>query len=272
MGLQLPKKCFISHAYADAEARDRVITTLPPEVEPYVFPPITVPPDQFVSNELIQPLIECDALIYLKGGASDRSFWVAFERDYALRIGKMVVSADINTNELAPHSGGPLNLATFASYHRQDSSRVRNISRFLKNERYFDLWVDIDELQPGQRWDVTLKSSLEDRIKKGGYVVVFWSHSASESKWVKSEIQNAAEGMKNINDRVLFASLDDAPVPDFWMQFYEPAVQIYGENERSATQRLDDLVVRLYWLIYRKTEQGRLENPIDQVPQVPPPL
>ena len=96
MSTQLPPKCFISHAYADGIARDSLIKSLPSGVEAVVFPPITVQPDQFVSNRLIESLLSCDGLIYLAGGASDSSFWVAFERDYALRAGKQVFLADLS--------------------------------------------------------------------------------------------------------------------------------------------------------------------------------
>jgi hypothetical protein len=259
MDAQLPRKCFISHSYADAEARDQIIAKLPFDVKPYVFPPITVPPDQFVSNELIHAITDCDALIYLKGGSSDRSFWVAFERDYALRIGKKVFSVDITTRELTLHSKKPIDLNVFASYHHKDRKQVHEIAKFMKNQRYFDLWIDYEKIQPGTKFDETINSSLEDRLQRGGYVVVFWSASSSGSKWVQSEIQKAAEGIKDFNDRVLFALLENSPVPGWWLKFQEPAVQLYGDHKRSVNQRVDDLVVRLYWLIYRKTEQRNLD-------------
>jgi hypothetical protein len=50
----LPAKCFISHAYADAVARDALIKRLPAGVTPFVFPPITFRPDEFVSEPLIE--------------------------------------------------------------------------------------------------------------------------------------------------------------------------------------------------------------------------
>ena len=260
MNVRLPKKCFISHAYADAGARDQLIASLPSDIDARVFPPITVSPDQFVSNQLIQSLTECDGLIYLKGGASERSFWVAFERDYALRSGKQVFSADVESLKLARHSGNPLDLATFASYHREDLPRVREIASFLKNERYFDLWVDVDDLEGNKELVEAIRVSIEDRLRRGGYVVVFWSHLARDSQWVQAEIRRAAEGITKLNDRVLFALLEDIAVPEFWLRFHEPVVQLYGDEERSASQRLDDLVVRLYWLIFRKTEYRHLEE------------
>jgi TIR domain len=249
----LPAKCFISHAYADAAARDALIERLPPGVTPFVFPPITVKPEEFVSDPLIDAVINCDGLIYLRGGASDRSFWVALERDYALRAGKKVFAFDMATGELSRDTGSLLDLAAFASYSHRDTDRVRHISDYLNQHRYFDMWLDATGLAPGSDWKHEIQESLSDRLARGGYAVVFWSHAAGKSEFVTNEIKQAAKGMTDFNDRVLFGLLEPCPLPDFWLQFNEPYVQLYGGTERSATQRLDDLVVRLYWLIYRKT-------------------
>jgi hypothetical protein len=35
-------------------------------------------------------------------------------------------------------------------------------------------------------------------------------------------------------------------------------MQLYGDDERSMFQRIDDLIVRLYWLIYRNARQNQL--------------
>lgn len=101
----LPAKCFISHAYADAAVRDALIERLPSGVTPFVFLPITVEPEAFVSDPLIDAVLDCDGMIYLRGGASDRSFWVALERDYALRVGKKVFAFDSATGELPAQRG-----------------------------------------------------------------------------------------------------------------------------------------------------------------------
>ncbi|MCI0713350.1 MAG: hypothetical protein L0154_24555 [Chloroflexi bacterium] len=67
-----------------------MLELLPSEVEPYIFPPINASPLEFVSNSLIGAVLACDGMIYLNEGFSERSFWVAFERDYALRSQKNV--------------------------------------------------------------------------------------------------------------------------------------------------------------------------------------
>lgn len=97
-------------------------------------------------------------------------------------------------------------------------------------------------------------SSESQRPVQGGYAVIFWSRSASNSEWVKHEIELAADGMAGFNDRVLFGLLEPCPLPAFWLQFNEPSVQLFGDAGRTKTQRLDDLVVRFYWLMYRKTK------------------
>ena len=250
----LPAKCFISHAYADAAARDAFIERLPAGVAPFVFPPITVKPDEFVSDPLINAVLDCDGLIYLRGGASDHSFWVALERDYALRAGKQVFAFDMATRKLTKDTGSPLDLAAFPSYQHQDAGQVRQIVDYLNKKRHFDMWLDVKNLVAGSEWVKEISSSLFTRLRRGGYVVVFWSRNASRSEYVNKEIERAAKGISGFNDRVLFGLLEDCPLPNFWLKFNEPAVQLYGDSTRSATQRLDDLVVRLYWLIYRKTK------------------
>lgn len=260
MSERLPKNCFISHSYDDEAARVRLVESLGGRCQPRVFPPITVDPDQFVSNRLIEAILDCEGLIYLRGGKSDRSFWVAFERDYALRAGKEVFSANVDTLTIEKHKGRPLDLAAFASYSHADRDRVLKIADHLKEERYFDLWVDTEQLVGGERFQEQLVGSIRDRIDRGGYVIVFWTHAAAESEWIRHEIQLASEGISDLNDRVIFALLDKVPIPEFWERFHEPAVQLYGDAERSETQRVDDLVVRLYWLIYRKTGHRELDT------------
>jgi hypothetical protein len=58
-------------------------------------------------------------------------------------------------------------------------------------------------------------------------------------------------------DRLLVGLLDPTPLPPTTESQVE-VVQLYGDAERSAAQRLDDLIVRLYWLIYRNTRQNAL--------------
>jgi hypothetical protein len=75
---------------------------------------------------------------------------------------------------------------------------------------------------------------------------------------MEAELRRAGDRLDNLNDKVLFAHLDDTPLPEWWQRFHEPAVQLYGDRQRSETNRIDDLIVRLYWLIYRNTQKNGL--------------
>lgn len=257
MPVSLPRKLFMSHSYGDADACQQLIRSLPEAVEPVVFDPVRVAPDQFVSDLLLKSILDCDGLVYLTGGHSKDSFWVAFERDYALRSGKQVFAADNVTLAINGDSSTALDLAAFASYQRNDRDRVHEVIDYLRKERFFDIWDDRELLRGGDLWEKEIEESLESRLKRGGYAVFFWSQSASESTEVREELERASEHVHefNFNDRVLFALLEDCPLPMSWRIFVDPAVQLYGDDQRSATNRLDDLVVRLYWLIYRNERQ-----------------
>jgi hypothetical protein len=105
-------------------------------------------------------------------------------------------------------------------------------------------------------------------MNRGGYLIVFWTKQAAESKHVNSEVQFGMEYSQYytegvpINDfgRVLFALIDNTPLPAWWHRKQQESpnsvvqpIQLYGDRERSFTQRLDDLIVCLYWLIHRNT-------------------
>jgi len=255
--MDLPRTCFISHAYRDSV--DELIKTLPNGVEARTFPPIIVTPAELVSNTLVTRVLSCDGLIYLDGGWSARSFWVAFERDYALRAGKAVFSASMHDYKISRHTGKPLDLAVFSSYHRKDRPRVARICDFLRSERHFDIWMDSEQIAGGDNFATKIEGGIRGCLERGGYVVVFWSVNARNSHFVEREIESAVKDMEGANDRVLFALLDETTLPEFW-QGQEAGVQLFGDRDRAETQRLDDLVVRLYWLIYRKTEHANIEE------------
>lgn len=250
----IPGRYFISHSYADDDLVKRLSNLLPAHIDLYTFPPILVRPEELVSNELVTAIRECEGLIFIEGGNSDSSFWVAFEIDFALRLGKPVYSFADQALQIHEHRAQPLDLAVFASYHKEDKEAVRKICTFMKTERHFDLWFDADELEVGKDWASEISTSINARIERKGYVVVFWSEHAEASGWVSAELETALSGAEKPPERILFALLDRTPLPEFWNRFHEPGVQLFGDGLLSSMNRIDDLVVRLYWQIYRKTK------------------
>lgn len=252
--LGLPKKCFISHSYKDADARQRLLSLLPRGVEPFVFPPITVPPEQMVSDKLLNAIRDCDGLIYLQGGASAGSFWVALERDYALRVGKPVLVFNPSAQVLARDQSSAMDLRVFISYSHQQRDQARRIVDTMR-KRFIDAWFDDDQISIGSEWQPTIVQGIDRALEAGGYAVVLWSSGALMSKWVESEMDYAE---RRHAGRVLFAVIEGEEPPILFKAANSPIVQVYGDDERSFVQRIDDLIVRLYWLIYRNTRQNQL--------------
>src|SRR5487761_2296297 len=139
--LGLPRRCFISHSYKDADAREQLLALLPKNVEPFIFPPIVMPPEQMVSANLIDAILASDGLIYLEGGHSAESFWVAFERDYALRAKKRVFAFKLPTGKIREDTSPPMDLPVFTCSPSHSEVEMVPITGLL-TQRYFDLVDD----------------------------------------------------------------------------------------------------------------------------------
>lgn len=239
-----------------------------------MFPPISVSPDEMVSYKLIEKILDYEGLIYLEGGYSDQSFWVAFERDFALRAGKPVFAFSPKTGEFRVHDQPVLKLPVFVSHSPFDRDQVNEIVHFMHGKRFFDV-TSFGILPPSRTTstDKQIRSTIIEKINRGGYLVACLSKHASESSFVQEEIKLAWEygqyhspELDNPNyGRVLFAQLDNTPLPDWLKDIIQTKpdsvvkpVQLFSDKELSATNRIDDLIVRLYWLIYHNTQQNSL--------------
>jgi hypothetical protein len=250
-----PGQYFISHSYKDALIVEALKGILPSRMTPVVFPPIKVNPDQVVSNPIMDAIRKCDGLIYIKGEASDKSFWVAMERDYALRLKKRVYSFDAISEKLSRDKSKPLIPRVFHAYSYPISQDVVEIDNFMKR-RYFQ--TGNDSLEIG--WTLereSLDELVENEMQKvktlGGYVIIYWSRKVLKTKTIPIEFDLA---MREYPNRVLIVQLDEMPLPDWIIDRIKPdqIINIMGDNKLSHTQKIDDLVVRLYWLIYRNTQ------------------
>jgi hypothetical protein len=275
MNIDLPSSCFVSHAYRDA-SRCKPLKRILRErgIKHYMFPPISVRPDEMVSYKLIEKILDHEGLIYLEGGYSDESFWVAFERDFALRAGKPVFGFNPKTYEFHLHDQLPLTLPVFISHSPYDREQVEGIVHFMREERFFD--ATSFGILPSSRnapKDKQIRSSIIEKINRGGYLVACLSKDTSESSFVQEEIKLAwkfgqfhSPEQDNPNfGRVLFAILDNTPLPGWVNEIIQAnrqtvvkPVQLFGDKQLSTINRIDDLIVRLYWLIYRNTQQSSL--------------
>ena len=229
----MPRRCFISHAYKDEQALDEMLSCLPDYVEPVLFPPINVSPHQRVSDDLVGSILSCQGLIYLDSRHSSGSFWVEFEKDYALRAKKPVYRYSQGQRKFVKIYGRPLDIAVFHNYSRADFDVVRAITDFMK-KRYFSVWLDVEELQFGDDFRAAVERGLLGTLKKGGYVVSFVSSSLLNSEFARQEIGYA---MRHHQTQIILALLEpvDRPVmPYFKPQF---SLELYGETNISSNAK-----------------------------------
>jgi hypothetical protein len=249
----MPSPCFISHAYADNEMVRDLVKRLPKRVSPVIFPPISVTPEQRVSDDLVGAILECPGLVYIASGSSAESVWVTFERDYALRAGKLVFSYAGKTHRFAADRSAPLDLPVFPSYSREDMKRVHQMTHFMKEERHFDIWTT-EDIKPGTDFRQEHEGAIEARLSRGGYVVAFISDNAVRSDFVKRELAIAAEKWP---EQILPALLDpvDLSLLPAALLMRTPVVihQDFDHGGAINWNGVDDLIVRIHDLVYRNS-------------------
>jgi hypothetical protein len=110
----------------------------------------------------------------VKGGASDHSPWVAFERDYALRSKLAVFAYDMRTKKISIDARSPINLDLRMFCHQADLDRVGEVTTWLERRRNFAINDYLSRTQfGGIKGDHLV--AFEELLKYGGVVVWFVS-------------------------------------------------------------------------------------------------
>lgn len=174
---QLSGRCFISHAYADFASVERLREQLPKKAKPVLFERVQPDPTNAVSDGIIPALLDCNALIYLERGQSAHSFWVSFERDYALRSGLDVFAYDPGSGKLRKDDDKPLSLKVSTFFHQNDRETVNELFKWMRDNRHFDLTQTVTHLKLGSMSGDTAVN-LEEQIIDGG-VVLYLAGEAS---------------------------------------------------------------------------------------------
>lgn len=215
-----------------------------------VYPPITVPPQEFVSRPLVEALLQCDGLMYPDSVASMQSFWVAFERDIATRAGLRIYRFQSATGRWRRDFTPPLPLRVFFSFARRDfGSRVSEIADFMRRERHFRVQMDASDVTASDSLPMNLSRVLRRHATRG-YFVLFWSPAAAGSRWVELELALTSA----LSSRIVVAVLDDTPLPASLAQF---SLVRMGRTSEPLAHGIDELIARLYWLFHQvSTEQG----------------
>lgn len=249
-----PGKYFISHSYSDQDRCGELCRRLPKSAEPQIFPPIRVSPNEMVTNTLLKSILGCDGLIWLEGGASANSFWVAFERDYAKRAGKRVWKCEKITLDFVQDDSKPPAIQVSVINEKQDLPFIKSVMDIMVVERHFSL-----------TWGTkTTFESISRDVDRGDYILVFWSYWAAASKDIIGFLENLRDHWivkQSLSSRLLFALLDTAPLPTWYQEIANHEntvvpVRIFREdrtNNRVDMNAVDNLIVRLYWLVYGNT-------------------
>lgn len=179
---------FVAHAYTDAGALRQLLgSPLPDGAVARVFPPVTVSADQRVSDDLIAAIRASDGLVYLRTKVSTASFWVAFERNYALRLGKPVYAFAPGIGTLVRDEGPAVDPAVAVTWNlavSPDSFAVRDVALQLAERHGFDILGDKwQRLDNDFRQMMDSPDGLRAKIDEGGIVLLFLSNESICGGW-----------------------------------------------------------------------------------------
>lgn len=108
----------------------------------------------------------------------------------------------------------PITRYVMASYARADVEAVRPIVRAIQTAYDFlqlnvHVWIDLDQLRPGQVWESEIERVLRDCIG----LLVFVSPAAMQSDWVRRELEAALVRRERLILPVILSAVMELP-PD----------------------------------------------------------
>jgi TIR domain len=146
----------------------------------------------------------------------------------------------------------------FVSYSREDEAIVKPVVQLLRvtDSKVF---LDVDSIVPGDRW----QEELENSLSRADKICVFWCLHSAESEWVEREWRYAHQK----NKRIIPLLLDSTPLkPELSEYQYidfrvvegylhprkdgyypareppEPGYSVEEEYRRLATRIVEDLI------------------------------
>lgn len=267
------KTYFIAHAYSDVETKSLLLDNLPAWIVPRIFPPITVSPDEHVSDSLIEAIESSDGLIYLDSQISRSSFWPTFERRFASRIGKSVLTFNPDTMRLEDgYVGSSLPVAPlWSGVVPEDLGRSHEVIRWLERAR----GADAKHYKKGEQSAYYGETpwSLKAKRGYGAPIALFVSTLACQSEWPFDDadyLELEQDHAVHTNNTVVawfdtpdpgkiaaaFERLGEIPVNCCFRELVmrsatspEPLVLVQqGQIDR---RRVDDLLVRLEYAAFQ---------------------
>ena len=282
----LPGRCFVSHSYQDSDVVAKLQKKKGMHDKLVHFPRVEPDPSHAVSEGIATQILGCDALIYVREGASASSFWVSFERDYALRAGRPVYAYSPTADALVRDTSSPLDLDLRVMFHRDDEERIAALFEWMKTQRH----VDLEEARSrsphgGITGDLILQ--LQELLVEGGPILWLGSvrvampmnsfavemapwllsnvpefrtdfiesqlheHSQDDDLQDEQYVAEANEDFYREMDPYIFtpeiAVRIDPSLPKSWQpQGCAFLDLLQGDTESFNPSRVDDLIIRLY--------------------------
>ena len=206
-------RCFLSHSFADEEEVNAVAARLEEAgATTEIFKLREPNPNTPVSDEIIPTILSCQNLVYLTGGESEKSFWVQFEKDYALRSKLSVYAADPQRDELYAVQEDPMELRIHTLYHRADGDRTDRLFKWMREERHFDIEITRSRLRLGAM-SGDLAASLEKVLTDGGVVLYLCGPQTVPSieYFYSDGFEDYLEGDPDFRKRFINRRLEDYP-------------------------------------------------------------
>jgi len=146
-------------------------------------------------------------------------------------------------------------LNVFLCHAKEDKPTVRELYRQLTAEGWMDVWLDEENLFPGQEWDLEIEQAVENADV---VIVCLSSHSVSKEGYVQKEIRfvlNIADEKPEGTIFVVPLRLDDCVVPRRikawqWVDYFPKS------NQKWAYQRLLESL---------KLRAGKLGIPVGRI-------
>lgn len=206
-------RCFLSHSFADEEEVNAVAARLEQAgATTRIFALEEPNPDTPVSDRIIPAILECENLVYLRGGESEKSFWVRFEKDYALRSGLTVYAADPQMDALYAVQEKPVDLRIRTLYHRADDACTDRLFKWMREDRHFDIDVTRSRLRLGTV-NSDLAVGLEEMLADGGVALYLCGPQSVSSieHFYSDDFEDYLEGDPDFRRRFIDRRLEDYP-------------------------------------------------------------
>ncbi|GAB4515517.1 MAG: hypothetical protein OHK0046_19210 [Anaerolineae bacterium] len=92
----------------------------------------------------------------------------------------------------------------FMSHSNKDNVFTRQLTEALENAG-FDIWVDFQDIPPGERW----VSAIQQNLESATAIIVVLTENAIGSEWVEREAVFAMD----LHKPLFIAKVDEVPLP-----------------------------------------------------------